>query len=61
MGIGQATTFSVFPCGHFRKNATRAPGLAENENVRTRGIEVAAELLESLPDPVIGCSSARRG
>jgi PAS domain S-box-containing protein len=28
--------------------------LAENENVRTRGIDVAAELLELLPDPVIG-------
>jgi two-component system sensor kinase FixL len=31
--------------------------LAENENVRTQGIEVAAELLESLPDPVIGCDT----
>jgi PAS domain S-box-containing protein len=31
--------------------------LAENGNVRTRGIEVAAELVESLPDPVIGCDT----
>jgi two-component system cell cycle sensor histidine kinase/response regulator CckA len=29
--------------------------LAENENVRTPAIDVAAELLEALPDPVIGC------
>jgi PAS domain S-box-containing protein len=31
--------------------------LAENENVRTRGIDVAAELPEALPDPVIGCDA----
>jgi PAS domain S-box-containing protein len=31
--------------------------LAENANVRTRGLDVAAELLASLPDPVIGCDT----
>jgi PAS domain S-box-containing protein len=31
--------------------------LAENGNVRTRGIDVAADLLNSLPDPVIGCDT----
>lgn len=55
--LSRAATFSVFPGGHLRKNATRAPGLAENENVRTQGIDLAAELLESLPDPVIGCAA----
>lgn len=50
-------TQSVFPDGHFRKNATLSSRLAENENVRTRGIDVAAELPEALPDPVIGCDA----
>lgn len=50
-------TPSVFPDGHFRKNATRFSRLAENENVRTRGIDVAAELPEAIPDPVIGCDA----
>lgn len=50
-------TPSVFPQGHFHKNATLASGLAENENVRTRAIDVAAELPEALPDPVIGCDA----
>jgi hypothetical protein len=49
--------FSVFPGGPFTKNATQAVWLAENANVRTRGIDVAAELLESVPDPVIGCDT----
>jgi hypothetical protein len=48
--------FSVFPGGPFPKNATQALWLAENANVRTRGID-AAELLESLPDPVTGCDT----
>ena len=41
--------------GNLHENATVSPGLAENENVRTSGIDVAAELPEALPDPVIGC------
>jgi two-component system cell cycle sensor histidine kinase/response regulator CckA len=31
--------------------------LAENANVQTQGPEDAAELLQSLPDPVIGCDA----
>jgi PAS domain S-box-containing protein len=31
--------------------------LAENEFVQTEGIDVAAELLDLLPDPVIGCDT----
>jgi PAS domain S-box-containing protein len=31
--------------------------LAENANVQERGIELAAELLDSIPDPVIGCDT----
>jgi PAS domain S-box-containing protein len=34
---------------------TSEKGLAENANVQARGIELAVELLDSLPDPVIGC------
>jgi PAS domain S-box-containing protein len=31
--------------------------LAENADVQTRGLDDAAELLQSLPDPVIGCDA----
>jgi PAS domain S-box-containing protein len=36
---------------------TPEKGLAENANVQAPGIELAAELLDSLPDPVIGCDT----
>jgi len=32
-------------------------GLAQNANVQARDPDLAAELLESLPDPVIGCDA----
>jgi hypothetical protein len=34
--------------------------LAENADVQTRGLDDAAELLQSLPDPVIGCDALSR-